>query len=204
MQFCLPISSVSFQCRKFHLLAVLAVASLCACSSGPKPVAPVPLSITVQATAKINPDNYARPSPAKVVFYELKSSTVFETADFFSLAQKDQASLGADLLGKEEFFLRPGESKTLTRKGYPETGALGVLVEFRDIDKSIWRATATVPAAETPGMFSSFSSANPKKYQILIDQHSVKFIPVTGSSDSAPTTAPPATTPAMKKLAVPN
>ena len=93
MQFCLSIPSGWFQCRKFHLLAALAMTSLCACLLGPKPVAPVPLSVTVQATAKINPDNYARPSPAKVVFYELKSSTAFETADFFSLAQKDQASL---------------------------------------------------------------------------------------------------------------
>ena len=189
--------------KRWKLLLVgVGAALLGGCSSGPKPVTPVPLNVAIQASSKINPDTYGRPSPTKVVFYELKSSAAFETADFFSLSQKDQATLGADMLGKEEFFLRPGDSKTLTRKGFPETTALGVFVEFRDIDKSIWHATASVPAAETPGMFSVFSGSNQKNYQILIDQHSVKFIAVAPQTSGTP--APTATIPAAIKPAVPN
>ena len=132
----------------------------------------------------------------------MKSSAAFETADFFSLSQKDQATLGAELLGKEEFFLRPGDSKVLTRKGFPETAALGVFVEFRDIDKSIWHATASVPAAATPGMFSVFGGTNQKNYQILIDQHSVKFVAAASTNNSLP--APVAAMPTVVKPAVPN
>jgi len=198
------IPSMWSQRSKHHLLAIGGVALLSACSSAPQPVAPIPLSVTVQTTTKINPDSFGRPSPTKVVFYELKSSATFETADFFSLSQKDQATLGADLLGKEEFFLRPGESKTLTRKGFLETAALGIYVEFRDIDKSIWRATATVPTAEASGGSPSFSGTNPKKYQVLIDQHSVKFVAVTETNGNLPTPAPAAAKPATANPAAPN
>ena len=204
MRFGPSIPSLRFKRWKFHLLAAVGLMLLGGCASTPKPVTPVPLSVTVQASSKVNPDTYGRPSPTKVVFYELKSSVAFETADFFSLSQKDQAILGGDMLGKEEFFLRPGDTKIMTRKGFPETTALGVFVEFRDIDKSIWHATAVVPAAEAPGMFSVFSGSKQKNYQILIDQHSVKFVAVTATSSSTPTPAPAVSAPTVVKPAVPN
>lgn len=206
MQFCLSISAARRMHGKFCLFAALGMALLSGCSSTPKPVAPDPFTVVIQADAKINPDTYGRPSPTKVVFYELRSGVAFETADFFSLSQKDQAILGSDMLGKEEFFLRPGESKTLNRKGIPETSTLGVFVEFRDIDKSIWHATANVPPPEAPGMFSMFSGSPQKNYQIQIDQHSVKFVVVATRTGNTPppTPAPAPAAPAVARPAVPN
>jgi type VI secretion system protein VasD len=199
---------------KFGALALLGLALLGGCSSsGPKQVPPDPFSVVVQADAKANPDSYGRPSPTKVVFYELKSPVTFETADFFSLSQKDQATLGGDMLSREEFFLRPGDSKTLIRKGIPETSTLAVFVEFRDIDKSIWHATANVPPPEAPGMFSSIGSSigltggpAQKNYQIKIDQHSVKFIAYATTASNVPGTVPATTptAPTVAKPAVPN
>jgi type VI secretion system protein VasD len=184
MLFNLSISTIRSACEKRRLFAATVVALLiCGCSSTPKPVTPTPFSVSIQTDKKVNPDNYGRPSPIKVVFYELKSPVAFETADFFSLSQKDQATLGADMLGKEELFLGPGETKTLTRKGIAETTALGVFVEFRDIDKSIWHATSTFAPAEPTGIMSTFKSAPQRSYQITIDQHSVKFVP-TGTTSS--------------------
>jgi type VI secretion system protein VasD len=193
---------------KAHFLVALGIIALDGCSSAPKPAEPVPLSITIQASTQINPDNYGRPSPLKLVFYELKSPVTFETADFFSLSQRDQAVIGPDLLGKEEFFVRPGETRTLSRKGFPDTTALGVFVEFRDIDKSIWHASATVPTAERAGFFSTIAGAMPgstppqKNYRIAIDQHSVKFVSATTPADTtdlapkapAPVSNPPSPT----------
>jgi type VI secretion system protein VasD len=208
MQFCLLISAARRMRRNAGGLALLGLALLGGCSSSaPKQVPPDPFTVVVQADAKVNPDSYGRPSPTKVVFYELKSPDTFETADFFSLSQKDQATLGGDMLSREEFFLRPGDSKTLTRKGIPETTTLAVYVEFRDIDKSIWHATATVPPPEQPGMFSSLSfSSGPKQknYQIQIDQHSVKFVAIatTPNKTAAPVTMPSA--PTVARPAVPN
>lgn len=213
MRFCLSISAAQRMHGKLGALALLGLALLQGCSSsGPKQVPPDPFSVVVQADAKTNPDSYGRPSPTKVVFYELKSPVTFETADFFSLSQKDQATLGSDMLSREEFFLRPGESKTLTRKGIPETTSLAVFVEFRDIDKSIWHATANVPPPEAPGMFSSigssigFGGSTQKNYQIQIDQHSVKFVAVATTASNAPAATPVATpsAPTVAKPAVPN
>jgi type VI secretion system protein VasD len=213
MRFGQLITAVQRKHGKFSALALLGLALLQGCSSsGPKQVPPDPFSVVVQADAKANPDSYGRPSPTKVVFYELKSPVTFETADFFSLSQKDQATLGGDMLSREEFFLRPGDSKTLTRKGLPETTSLAVFVEFRDIDKSIWHATANVPPPEAPGMFSSigssigFNDSKQKNYQIQIDQHSVKFVAVATTASNVPSSTPATTptAPTVAKPAVPN
>lgn len=152
------------------------------CSSGPfslRPLVPVPLKVSIKADGNINPDSRGRPSPLKVVIYELKSSAAFESADFFSISQKDQAIMGKDLLGREEIFLQPGEGRTLTRKGYPDTTVIGVFAEFRDIDKSVWRATTVIPSAEAAGILSSvWGGPKEKAYQILLDQRSVKIMPL--------------------------
>jgi len=162
----------------YSLLAA-AMLLLASCASGPKPVLPIPLAISIKADNEINLDSHKRPSPLKIVVYELKSSAAFESADFFSLSQKDQATLGGDLLGREEIFLRPGETKTLTRKGYSDTTVIGVLAEFRDIDKAVWRAMATVPAAEQAGLLSSVRGGPKEKtYQIIVDPLSVKILPL--------------------------
>lgn len=174
----LSTSTIWFVRFKRRMLTAAAMALIAGCASGPRPVMPVPLNVSVRADAKINPDAKGRPSPLKVVFYELKSGAAFEAADFFSLSQKDQATIGTDLLGREEFFLRPGDSKTLVRKGYPDTAVIGVFAEFRDIDKSVWRATTAVPVAEPAGMLSSLRATKEKSYQILLDQRSVKIIPL--------------------------
>ena len=158
-------------------LAVLMTGMLAGCPSSPKvplPFIPVPLSIFIQANDKINPDSKGRPSPAKVVIYELKSPAAFESADFFSISQKDQATLGAEMLSREEFFLRPGDSKTLTRKGNAESGFIGVFVEFRDIDQTVWRAVTAVPPAQqgVPAIMK------PKSYHILLNQRGIKIFPL--------------------------
>ena len=161
------------------LLLMIANVLIAGCASGPRPLLPVPLMVSIKADANINPDSRGRPSPLKVVIYELKPSAAFESADFFSLSQKDKAILGEELLGREEIFLRPGESRTLTRKGYPDATVIGVFAEFRDIDKSVWRATTAIPAAEAAGMLSSVRGGPKEKaYQILLDQHSVKVMPL--------------------------
>lgn len=159
----------------FFLLIVSALAA--GCASGQRPPMPVPLTVFIKADANINPDSRGRPSPLKVVIYELKSSNAFESADFFSLSQDDRAVMGAELLEREEVFLQPGESRTLTRRGYPGTTHIGVVAEFRDTGGSVWRAVAEVPAAQA-GIFSSLlGGPKEKAYQVLLDRRSVKIMP---------------------------
>src|SRR5207249_3614821 len=100
---------------------------------------------TLDAHANVNPDARGRPSPVIVRFYELKSLAAFNAADFFSMFDRDKETLGAELVAREEFDLRPGEKRPLARTLQPDTRYIGVVAAFRDLERSQWRASAAVP-----------------------------------------------------------
>lgn len=109
---------------------------------------PPTLNMTVVASAQVNPDARRRPSPVVVRVFELKASTLFEQADFVSLFEKDQAVLAAELVSREEFVLRPGETKPLTKPLAPETKFVGVMAAFRELERARWRAVVPVVAGK--------------------------------------------------------
>jgi type VI secretion system protein VasD len=98
-----------------------------------------------------NPDLRGRPSPVVFRFYELKSLATFPTAEFFTLAEKDKETLGAELVAREEFQLAPGQQQKFERKLDPETRYIGAVAAFRDLERAQWRASmAVVPNRTTP------------------------------------------------------
>jgi type VI secretion system protein VasD len=105
------------------------------------------LMIQVQAAADVNPDAAGRASPIKVRLYELKDGQAFLEADYFSLDDKDKLLLANDLLARDEFILRPGESRRIERKGHPATLFIGVLAGYRDLPASQWRLLHRLPEA---------------------------------------------------------
>jgi type VI secretion system protein VasD len=114
---------------------------LAACAGAPKPAQ---VAGTIQASAQINPSTSRRPSPLLLRVYELKTAAAFNSADFMSLYQRDKTELGADLLGKEEFVLAPGESKTFNKTLALETRFLGVVAAYRDVEHARWRSIVAV------------------------------------------------------------
>jgi type VI secretion system protein VasD len=117
-------------------LLLLAFALGVGCAT--KPVVS-PVQITIEASADVNPDSRKRASPITVRVYGLKASSPFEAADFFSLFEKDQATLGADMVMREEMLLRPGESKVLTLTLSPEVKSIAYFAAYRDLDQAKWR-----------------------------------------------------------------
>jgi type VI secretion system protein VasD len=117
-------------------LLLLAFALGVGCAT--KPVVS-PVQITIEASADVNPDSRKRASPITVRVYGLKASSPFEAADFFSLFEKDQATLGADMVVREEMLLRPGESKVLTLTLSPEVKSIAYFAAYRDLDQAKWR-----------------------------------------------------------------
>jgi type VI secretion system protein VasD len=79
-----------------------------------------------------------------VRIYELKSAAGFNSADFMSLYQRDQAQLAADMIAKEEFVLAPGETKTFAKTLAPDTRFIGVVAAYRDIEHAKWRSVVAV------------------------------------------------------------
>src|SRR5262247_5766 len=124
-----------------RLLLACAVALAVGCGSSP------PLlrgSITVDSN--VNPDRGGRPSPIVVRVYELKAVAAFNGADFFALYDKEQETIGGDLVGREEFLLQPSESRQYKRQFQPDTKFIGVIGAFRDLEQSRWRQVMPVPA----------------------------------------------------------
>ena len=117
------------------------VVLLAGCSSGPPLV-----QGTIRAEPAVNPDRGGRPSPIVVRVYELKAVAAFNGADFFALYDKEQETIGGDLVGREEFLLQPSESRQYRRQFQPDTKFIGVIGAYRDLEQSRWRQVIPVPA----------------------------------------------------------
>lgn len=107
----------------------------------------VEVDLTVDATRDLNPDARGRPSPVALKLYELKSLTAFERADFFSLFDRERETLGAELIAREEFIVKPGDHLTQERKVAKDTRFIGVLVAFRDLERAQWRLSVPIERA---------------------------------------------------------
>jgi type VI secretion system protein VasD len=121
-----------------------------ACAAPPKPPPP-PTIIQAKVTAlpAVNPDAHGRPSPIVVKFFELKSLAVFDSADFFSLFDRERETLGAELVAREEFQLAPGAMRQFERTLPADTRYLGVVAAYRDLERSVWRAAVPVTPNQT-------------------------------------------------------
>lgn len=135
-------------CRRLlPALMAASVLGLAGCAKDSIPfMKPDPTVIDAQVVASLqaNPDARKRPSPVMVRIYELKARNQFDAADFISLFERDKDLLGSELVVRDEFVLRPGETKELKRQPQADTKFLAVLVGFRDLEKARSRAVAAV------------------------------------------------------------
>jgi type VI secretion system protein VasD len=132
--------------RILYWPALASVVVLAACAKEPPPPPPPGvIDLAIKAGPDINPDPEGKAAPALVRVYQLASPVKFQNADFFLLFEKEKDTLGADLLGREEIAVAPGQTKTLNQPLKPNATHVGVLAAFRDIDKASWRAIVDVP-----------------------------------------------------------
>jgi len=105
---------------------------------------PTKISTQVLVSFDTNPDANGRPSPLVVRIYELKSNNIFDTADFYKLYDEEEATLGGDLLSREEFEFSPGGGREITHKVHDQARYLGVIAAYRNIDQARWRASTAL------------------------------------------------------------
>lgn len=114
---------------------------LTACKSGPpKPPKPQVVKLTVSVSADANPDAQSRPSPIVLRVYQLKDDAAFKDADFFALYDKEQVTLAASLISREEFEVAPGQQKVVDYQLSLDARFVGVAAAYRDIRNAAWRA----------------------------------------------------------------
>jgi type VI secretion system protein VasD len=123
------------------LLMAMSIVVIGACAT-----APPLLQGTIKAAPSTNPDARGRPSPIVLRVYELRALGAFNNADFFSLFDKEAETLGAELVGREEYTVEPSETRPYQRQLQPDTKFIGVAAAFRDLENSRWRQSAAVPA----------------------------------------------------------
>ena len=124
------------------LLGALAVLAT-SCSSPPPPAV---LTLNVIGGADQNPGP-SGPAPVAVRLFQLNDPAKFERSDVFALTEREQQTLGSEGQGSEEFVLRPGETRMVTRELKKGVQFVGIAVLFRDIDQSRWRAVSPVAAS---------------------------------------------------------
>ena len=130
--------SLSRSGRRVALLMGLALVAASCGAPPPKPVV-TPVSLNLVAAKDANPDARGRASPLTVRVYVLKAPGPFEGADFFSLYDKDQATLGAEMVKREELLINPGESRKLEFTLEPDAKNIAVLAAYRDLERARWR-----------------------------------------------------------------
>lgn len=148
------------------LLAALTVLAS-GCAGAPKPVQ-IKSEITV--AEELNPDYQGRPSPVKIIVFQLSSADAFESADFFSLFEPEASVLGGDMLARTEMLLQPGESRKWEPEFNKETRFVGVVGAFREIENAQWRSTVALPEQ---GLVGKFFTKN--KLKIAVDTLAVNI-----------------------------
>lgn len=131
---------------------------LASCSKAPFLTPPTLALVTMSAADKVNVDIRGRSTPVVVRYYLLKNDSAFNSADFFSLYDKDQQTLGDAIVAREEFVLKPGETKNFEPKDASQAQVFAVFAQFRNIDKGVWRATAPLPAKTTTAIAVTLSN----------------------------------------------
>jgi len=126
------------------ILAVAALGVLAGCPKSVASLLPTKLEARLVASASLNPDPSGRASPLVVRVYELKDRDAFERADFFDLFDNEAATLGSDLVARDEMQLEPGQQRKVERRLDDKTRFLGVVAAYRDLDNAEWRAVVAV------------------------------------------------------------
>jgi type VI secretion system protein VasD len=129
------------------LLSLVLGPLLLACGSKPPP--PTIVQLTIKGGSSLNPDTDNRASPIILRAYQLGATDGFEKADFFQLYDKDAATLGTDMVDRQEITLAPGDTKTVTMELKPQAKFIGIIAAFRSIDRATWRVDAPAPPNKT-------------------------------------------------------
>jgi type VI secretion system protein VasD len=161
-------------------VAIALLLTACAKDEAPTPVdvaSPAADTAAIElhfhAIAGLNPGAGGQPAPVRVRIFELKNPATFARSDYFALADRAQATLGADLIDQDEVLIQPGEQLSIERTLNPATRQIGLLVGYRELDQALWRTVLSIP----PRQYS--------EYQISLDARAVRSAVVATPSSPA-------------------
>ncbi len=129
--------------RRHLIAAALAQLTLSACSvSGP---ASTDVALSITGSTDMNGG-----APAQVKVYYLKGTSQFRSADFFTVFDAPEATLGDALVQVQTFGLAPGRTVTDAKSFAEAPSAVGVVAAFRDINGQFLAVKPLTPGVPNP------------------------------------------------------
>lgn len=108
------------------------------------PAKPTIAALSISTAQDMNPDGEGKATPVVVRVFRLASAGAFEKAKYDDLFEKDEATLGPDLIGTVDILIEPGMAETFDRTLTERDRYLGFVVTYRDAERSQWRALVPV------------------------------------------------------------
>lgn len=167
--------------RRFLLQGTLilptGLVTLAGCASTAKSL-PTPYAVTVRVDEGVNPDGRGRAAPILVKFFELKSSGSFETADYFSLQDRDRAILGEDLVHAQQAIMRAGEKRTFKREANLESRAIGVIAGYRKLEDAKWRLVVPLKEPKQTNLYKVWQFApGEQALDVAVHRDGIEVVP---------------------------
>lgn len=134
------------------------------------------LDLRIIGDSLLNADSMGRAYPVVLKVYELKSSQVFASSDFYSLQNDDKKVLQADMLRKDEILLYPGKSTTIRRLANPETEIIGIIAEFRDLSLANWRQVYHLDPAPDSKWYRAVIPRKKIKLSIQVNSRNIQVV----------------------------
>ncbi|NDJ56836.1 type VI secretion system lipoprotein TssJ [Enterobacteriaceae bacterium 4M9] len=129
-------------------------------------------NLSIGATSKAN-----NSTPLKVRVLLLRSDAEFMSADFDSLQNRNQETLGASLIKSSEFFLTPQQlTKHLPNQTYSDARYIGIIAEYQNINEKKWRIALPLSAQSEEKAFNRFWKwfDSEKQAHIFIDENGIR------------------------------
>jgi len=128
-----------------HGVALLGCLAMASCAAPPPPPPPTIVNITLNASADVNPGPDGRGAPLTVRLYQLSSASGFGNAEFFPLYNADAATLGTDIVKRDDVILAPRQTATKSLTPRDEVKSLGVFAGYREFQHADWRGSVDIP-----------------------------------------------------------
>ena len=122
----------------FILMSLLTILNMPGCSSNDLMGDDITdITLTIEITPEVNPDDTGRPSPVVLNIHEMKTGGNFRPANYIALFQNPEKQLGKDLINSTRIGpLVPGTTQTEKLKLDPATIRVGILGELNNYQKA--------------------------------------------------------------------
>lgn len=126
---------------KKPLLLIAVLSFLAGCHSSNE----LNLDYRIESGRNTNANNWEQAQPVVIYLYELRSGTLFNQLDFFSLTDNPSKQLGNDFIDENQIEI-PAATKLSSRiQVSKDTRYIGIIAGFRHLNNGVWRRLLVVP-----------------------------------------------------------